>query len=93
MGRMDPKDAAYDLPCPSCGSLIEFFFDDTCRKCLKCNARVEKDYAHLLKDYGCAAWCPEAEKCLGSDIYKRFTEAKQRHEKENKLEEIVKPKQ
>ena len=27
-----------------------------------------------MKDYGCAAWCKEAEKCLGIERYARFKE-------------------
>lgn len=74
LGRKNPADAAYDIPCYNCNKPVEFFFDDLSRKCPYCGVRIEKDDAQLLKDYGCAAWCKEAEKCLGAERYARFKE-------------------
>ena len=74
LGRKNPADAAYDIPCYNCNKPVEFFFDDLSRKCPYCSVRIEKDDAQLLKDYGCAVWCKEAEKCLGAERYARFME-------------------
>ncbi len=67
-----------NLLCPSCGSEVEFFFDDKNRICLKCGSTVSKSDIQLLKDFGCADWCEAAEKCIGSDIYSRLKNAKKR---------------
>jgi hypothetical protein len=46
--------------CPKCGAEIEFFKDDTRRRCVWCG--------HLFYnpkiDLGCAEWCQYAEKCV-----------------------------
>ncbi len=50
----------FTLECPKCGAEIEFFKDDTRRRCAWCghlfyNPRIE---------LGCAEWCQYAEKCV-----------------------------
>ncbi len=55
-------DAIFDVKCPQCGHLIEFFKDDTKRKCPNC----QKEVPNPQMDFGCAAYCPYAEHCLGS---------------------------
>jgi hypothetical protein len=55
-------DCVSELPCPRCGSAVEFFKDESSRRCAQCghrfgNPRVELD---------CASWCDQAEACLGS---------------------------
>src|SRR5665647_2380578 len=49
----------FDLLCPSCGTAIEYFKDDQCRKCPGCGAVVQNPRF----DNGCAAWCAAAENC------------------------------
>src|SRR5450759_5202892 len=49
----------FDLLCPSCGTAIEYFKDDQCRKCPGCGAVVQNPRF----DNGCAAWCAAAESC------------------------------
>jgi hypothetical protein len=41
---------------------VEFFKDDTARKCGKCGHR----FVNPQMDFGCAAYCPYAEQCLGT---------------------------
>lgn len=54
--------AVFDFKCPKCGSTVEFFKDDSTRKCRKCGHKV----LNPRIDFGCAAYCPYAEQCLGS---------------------------
>jgi len=54
--------AIFDVKCPSCGTMIEFFKDDTRRRCPSCGA----DVPNPEMDFGCAAYCPYAEHCLGT---------------------------
>jgi len=61
-------DAIYDVKCQSCGYMVEFFKDETKRKCPQCKEIVLNDRI----DLGCAKWCPYAESCLGPEQYKNF---------------------
>jgi hypothetical protein len=61
-------DSIYDVECKSCGYMVEFFKDETKRKCPKCQEVVLNDRI----DLGCAKWCPYAESCLGPEQYKNF---------------------
>ena len=56
------EDAIFEVKCPHCGHLVEFFKDDTARTCSNCGQKLPNP--HL--DFGCAAYCPYAEQCLGS---------------------------
>jgi HD superfamily phosphodiesterase len=53
--------AIYDAKCPDCGHSVEFFKDDTTRKCGHCGHR----FVNPEMDFGCAAYCQYAEQCLG----------------------------
>ncbi len=53
--------AIFEASCPKCGSSVEFFKDDTTRKCGKCGHR----FVNPKMDFGCAAYCTFAEQCLG----------------------------
>ncbi len=55
-------DAIFEVACPHCKGTIEFFKDDTSRKCPNCGQRV----ANPEMDFGCAEYCPYAKQCLGS---------------------------
>lgn len=46
-------DAIFDLPCPDCGRMVEFFKDEITRNCPGCGKTV----ANIRKDYGCGQWC------------------------------------
>lgn len=54
--------AIYDAECPECGAIVEFFKDDTARKCGKCGNR----FVNPELDFGCAAYCQYAEQCIGT---------------------------
>ena len=54
-------DAIFEVECPQCGARVEFFKDDTTRKCAKCGHR----FVNPKMDFGCAAYCQYAEQCLG----------------------------
>jgi hypothetical protein len=54
--------AIFETECPQCGRPVEFFKDDTARKCGACGHR----FVNPQMDFGCAAYCPCAEQCLGT---------------------------
>ena len=53
--------AIFDEKCPKCGQTVEFFKDDTARKCGRCGHR----FANPKMDFGCASYCQYAEECIG----------------------------
>jgi hypothetical protein len=55
-----PEDI-FECPCPNCGGTIEFWKDDTRRKCRGCGQFARNPRL----DLGCAQWCKHAEECLG----------------------------
>ncbi len=55
-------DAIFEVNCPKCKASIEFFKDDTSRKCPSCGHRVPNPEM----DFGCAEYCPYAQQCLGN---------------------------
>lgn len=61
----DPRfwkfDAIFEVQCPSCGGALEFFKDETRRRCKKCGFQV----LNPKMDFGCAAHCKFAEQCFG----------------------------
>jgi putative nucleotidyltransferase with HDIG domain len=61
----DPRywkfDAIFEAECPECGGPVEFFKDETRRKCPKCGFRA----INPKMDLGCAAHCKFAEQCFG----------------------------
>ena len=54
--------AIFEAKCPQCGHTVEFFKDDTSRKCNHCGHR----FVNPKMDFGCAAYCQYAEQCLGT---------------------------
>ena len=54
--------AIFEVKCPECGQAVEFFKDDTARRCGHCGHR----FVNPQMDFGCAAYCPYAEQCIGS---------------------------
>lgn len=54
--------AIYEVTCPQCGGVVEFFKDDTARKCGHCGHR----FVNPKMDFGCAAYCQYAAECLGT---------------------------
>ena len=55
-------DSIFEAKCPECGKTVEFFKDDTTRKCGHCGHR----FANPEMDFGCAAYCKFADQCLGT---------------------------
>lgn len=54
--------AIFEAKCPECGSEVEFFKDDTTRRCGKCGHR----FLNPGLDFGCASYCKFAEQCIGN---------------------------
>ncbi len=54
--------AIFNVQCPECGKEVEFFKDDTSRKCGNCGHR----FVNPKMDFGCAAYCQYAEQCIGT---------------------------
>jgi hypothetical protein len=54
--------AIFEVDCPGCGRQVEFFKDDTTRKCPHCGHR----FVNPKMDFGCAAYCQFAEQCIGT---------------------------
>jgi len=55
-------DAIFEVECPKCRTPIEFYKDDTTRKCRNCDHRL----VNPKLDFGCASYCQFAEQCMGS---------------------------
>jgi hypothetical protein len=55
-------EAVFEAKCPKCDHIVEFFKDDSTRKCSKCGNKM----INPNMDLGCASYCPYAEQCLGS---------------------------
>ena len=55
-------DAIFEVDCPECNSTVEFYKDDTSRKCPRCEHR----FVNPKLDFGCASYCQFAEQCLGT---------------------------
>ena len=51
----------FEIECPQCGQAVEFFKDDTTRRCNQCGSRI----LNPRMDFGCASYCQYAEQCLG----------------------------
>lgn len=56
------SNAIFETTCSKCGAPVEFFKDDTTRKCERCGHRM----MNPKMDFGCASYCEYAEQCLGS---------------------------
>lgn len=56
------NDAIFEADCPECGASVEFYKDDTTRKCHGCDHR----FVNPKLDFGCASYCQFAEQCLGT---------------------------
>ncbi len=56
------EDAIFEVKCPECEKMVEFYKDDTTRKCNHCDHR----FVNPKMDFGCATYCQFAEQCLGT---------------------------
>jgi len=52
----------FEVKCPKCGADVEFFKDDTARKCRKCGHK----FLNPNMNFGCASYCKYAEQCIGN---------------------------
>jgi putative nucleotidyltransferase with HDIG domain len=59
--RFWKPDAIFEVPCPKCGQMIEFFKDESTRRCKHCGHKM----INPKMDFGCAAYCKFAAQCLG----------------------------
>jgi DNA-directed RNA polymerase subunit RPC12/RpoP len=57
-------EAISEFSCPHCGWSIEFFKDESSRRCRKCGKKV----LNPKIDFGCAVYCRFASQCLGTDM-------------------------
>ncbi len=53
--------AIFESQCPNCGHSVEFFKDESSRKCKNCGHK----FVNPKMDFGCASYCKFAEQCLG----------------------------
>jgi len=53
--------AIFEVKCPQCGQDVEFFKDESMRKCRHCGHK----FANPKMDFGCASYCKFAAQCLG----------------------------
>lgn len=56
----------FEVICPGCGTIMEFFKDEPKRKCHQCMGMVRNPRL----DLGCAEHCPYATQCLGKALEK-----------------------
>ncbi|MEE8400207.1 MAG: HD domain-containing protein [Desulfobacterales bacterium] len=54
--------AIFEIKCPKCDHDVEFFKDDTARKCANCGHR----FINPKMDFGCASYCEFADQCIGT---------------------------
>jgi len=51
----------FEIPCPRCGRVTEFFKDEPTHRCKGCGHK----FVNPKMDFGCASYCKFAEQCLG----------------------------
>ena len=54
----------FEVKCPDCSQLVEFFKDEPKLKCRNCGQTVPNPKI----DLGCAEWCQYAEQCVGIQV-------------------------
>lgn len=53
--------SVFEVRCPKCGHEVEFFKDESTRKCKNCGHK----FVNPKMDFGCASYCKFADQCLG----------------------------
>jgi HD superfamily phosphodiesterase len=53
--------AIFEAACPQCGKAVEFFRDESSRRCRNCGHK----FLNPKMDFGCASYCKYAAQCLG----------------------------
>ena len=69
-------EAIFEIACPKCGMMVEFFKDEIKRTCPKCRESVLND----RKDQGCGQWC-SADSVHMRNICPKFSQSKRRWRK------------
>lgn len=59
--------AAFEVACPKCGCLVEFFKDESSRRCRRCG----HSFPNPKIIFDCAQWCEYAEDCVGPGTQSR----------------------
>ncbi|MCJ7641229.1 MAG: HD domain-containing protein [Desulfobacterales bacterium] len=72
----------FEAQCPKCDRKVEFFKDEVRRKC-----RCGHEIVNPKLDFGCAAWCPYAEQCVG--VVPEEVRARQQAEQKDLLRERI----
>ena len=67
--RFWKPDDIFEVKCPACGGVVEFFKDEPKLKCYRCGQMV----VNPKIDLGCAQWCQYAEQCLGVSVGKEIS--------------------
>ncbi|MDD5223460.1 MAG: HD domain-containing protein [bacterium] len=75
----------FEVACGKCGRPVEFFKDDSSRRCPGCGQRVQNPRISL----GCAQWCEHAKECLGYDQKEGIEHRAKGIEKEEKQQETM----
>jgi hypothetical protein len=57
-------DDIFEVQCPSCRRVLEFWKDEPVQVCKGCG----NDVRNPRIDLGCATWCKYADQCLGIDV-------------------------
>lgn len=58
----------FEVRCSGCGKGLEFFKDDSQRRCPHCGRLV----FNPRMNFACAQWCPSAKDCLGPEKYSQL---------------------
>lgn len=58
--------------CPSCGSEVEIWTDEIKGTCQRCGETVSRKAAQ-----SCIEWCKHAERCIGTEKYRRLMAEKE----------------
>ena len=74
-----PEDA-FEVSCPNCKEIVEFFKDEPKRRCHNCKQEV----INPKVDFGCALWCPKAVDCIGQERYQQLLAAAKTPPKQDK---------
>jgi hypothetical protein len=54
----------FEVPCPQCGTMVEFCKDEPSRRCPSCRHR----FVNPRLDLGCLQWCEHADDCLAGKL-------------------------
>ena len=67
----------FSVPCPACGSEIEFFKDEMRVRCRSCHQLVPNPKL----DPGCAEHCGFADQCVGPELARELREREKQRDR------------